>query len=161
MSDIQEVIHDTFTIERDLAAPPARVFAAFSTEEAKHRWFKGPDDWEQGPSSFDFRVGGRESDVGGPRGGFTSRMELTYSDIVDDQRIVYTYEMYLDDRKMSVSVASIEFHPDGAGTRLVLTEHGVYFDGDVDGPAGRREGTEGLVDALVGYVDAPVSPSRS
>ena len=39
--------------------------------------------------------------------GFTSRMELTYFDIVDDARIVYTYEMYLDGNKMSVSVASI------------------------------------------------------
>ncbi len=160
MSDIQEVIHDTFTIERTLAAPPARVFAAFSTEEAKHSWFGGGDGWEQGPTAFDFRVGGHEKDVGTHASGFTSRMELTYFDIVDDERIVYTYEMYIDDNKMSVSVASIEFHPDGTGTRLVMTEHGVYVDGEVDGPAGRFEGTNGLLDALTTYVDAQVAASR-
>jgi uncharacterized protein YndB with AHSA1/START domain len=157
MTDTPDVIHDTFTLERRFASPPERVFAAFATEEAKHSWFKGPDDWEQGPAEFDFRVGGRETDTGGPPGGFTSTMELTYSDIVEDRRIVYTYEMTLDDVKSSVSVASIEFHQDGTGTRLVLTEHGVYFDGTVDGPAGRKEGTEGLLDALGVYVDASVT----
>lgn len=38
--------HGTFVIERAYEAPPQRVFAAFTTEEAKQRWFGGPDDWE-------------------------------------------------------------------------------------------------------------------
>ena len=34
------VIHDTFRIERTYEAPPATVFAAFSTEKAKSSWGK-------------------------------------------------------------------------------------------------------------------------
>ena len=48
---------------------------------------------------------------------------------------------------LSSSLASIELKPDGAGTRLTLTEYGVYLDG-FDGAAGREEGTNWLMDRL-------------
>lgn len=73
---------------------------------------------------------------------------VTYTDIVPDERIVYTYEMTMNDQRISVSVATIEVRPgaDG-GTDFVLTEQGVYLDG-LDNPAQRREGTEELLNAL-------------
>ena len=48
---------------------------------------------------------------------------------------------------MSVSVATFEFVPDGAGTRLFLTEQGVFLDG-LDTSEQREEGTGVLLDAL-------------
>jgi len=48
---------------------------------------------------------------------------------------------------MSVSVATFEFVPDGGGTRLVLTEQGVFLDG-LDTSEQREEGTGVLLDAL-------------
>jgi hypothetical protein len=39
--------HATFVIERDYAAAPARVFAAWAEPKAKARWFVGPDEWEK------------------------------------------------------------------------------------------------------------------
>ena len=55
--------HATFVIERDYAAPPAKVFAAWAQPKAKARWFVGPDEWEKSDHKLDFRVGGRAQRV--------------------------------------------------------------------------------------------------
>jgi len=36
------VQHGSFTIERELAFPPVRVFAAWADRKAKEKWFAGP-----------------------------------------------------------------------------------------------------------------------
>ena len=135
------VEHATFVLERTYPAPPARVFEAWAVPEAKAQWFGALD------FTLDFRVGGRETNGGGPDGGPFYRYEATYRDIVPDARIVYTTEMFIDDRIMSVSVATIELAADGDGTRLVLTEHGAFLDG-LETAAQREHGTGELLDKL-------------
>jgi uncharacterized protein YndB with AHSA1/START domain len=137
----RSVTHSTFVIERTYDASPARVFGAWADPEAKGRWF-GAGDFE-----LDFRVGGREINRGGPEGGPTYTYDARYQDIVGDERIVYTYDMHLDDTLISVSLASVEFKAEGDGTRLTLTEHGAFLDGH-DTPEQREHGTGGLLDAL-------------
>jgi uncharacterized protein YndB with AHSA1/START domain len=66
---------------------------------------------------------------------------------VPDQRIVYTYDMHMDDKRISVSLATIELEPAGKGTRLIFTEQGAFLDG-YDIPADREHGTGGLLDNL-------------
>lgn len=146
------ITHASFTLERKLSVPPSRVFQAFSDYETKKKWFGGPPEWTQGESSLDFRVGGRETDVGGPEGGFVSTMHAIYHDIVQDQRIVYTYEMLLNGERSSVSLSTVELEADGEGTLLTLTEQGAYFT-EEDQVDGRKEGTEGLLDALQAYLE--------
>ena len=63
------------------------------------------------------------------------------------QRIVYTYDMHRDEARISVSVATVEIEKLGAGTRLTLTEQGVFLDG-LDTPAEREHGTGALMDSL-------------
>jgi uncharacterized protein YndB with AHSA1/START domain len=46
----------------------------------------------------------------------------------------------------------VELAPDGDGTLLTLTEQGAYFT-EEDQAAGRKEGTEGLLDALQAFVE--------
>ena len=145
--------HATFTLERVYPAAPARVFNAFADPKAKRKWFAGPPDWDQGKVEMDFRVGGRETNEGGPKGGPWSTFVAIYHDIVPNERILYTYEMTLDGKRISVSVATIEFRPEGNGTRLVLTEQGAYLDG-WDKPDQREAGTRGLLDALGASLEA-------
>lgn len=153
------VIHDTFTIERVYPATPSRVFAAFSSAEAKDVWGDTgdlePADGEAGAAEFDFRVGGRER-FSHKWQGTTYSYDALYYDIVPDQRIVYSYEMYADDVRISVSVATIEFAKNGDGTALTYTEQGAYLDG-IDGPdaAGlRKGGTTEMLDNLTGYLQS-------
>lgn len=143
----RSVTHATFTLERVYPASPQRVFAAFADADKKRKWFKGPPEWGPDQHELDFRVGGRETSVGGPKEGPQHRMEARYWEIIPDERIIYTYDMHLDDRRISVSLATIELRPEGKGTRLVLTEAGAYLDG-FDNPKVREEGTIGLLDQL-------------
>ena len=135
--------HATFTIDRIYDAGPARVFAAWADPAAKARWFGGAGDEYE----LDFKVGGREVNRGGPPGGAVYTYDAVYMDIVEDERIVYTYEMYLDDARISVSVTSVEFAREGEGTKLTFTEQGVFLDG-LDSPALREQGTGQLLEAL-------------
>jgi uncharacterized protein YndB with AHSA1/START domain len=144
----RSVTHGTFAIERSYDAPPQRVFAAWSDPKAKAQWFVGPDEWQSSDHELDFRVGGLEHVSGGsPDGGPTFSYDARYQDIVPDERIVTTYEMHMDDARISVSVATVEFQPEGSGTRLVLTEQGVFLDGH-DTPAQREHGTRELLENL-------------
>lgn len=143
----------TFVIERNFPVAPARVFAAWSNLEAKQRWFVGPASWVRGEQSLDFRVGGKERLSGGPPGGVVHHFDATYQDIVPNERIIYSYEMHLDDAKISVSLATIEFRRDGNGTKMTLTEQGVFLDG-YDKAASREEGTIQLMNQLEGALES-------
>jgi uncharacterized protein YndB with AHSA1/START domain len=70
-----------------------------------------------------------------------------YQDIVPNQRIVITYEMYMDDARISVSLATVEFKPAGDGTRLIFTEQDAFLDG-YDTVGLREKGTKDLLEAL-------------
>ena len=153
----RSVIHDTFSIERTYPAAPSRVFAAFASAEAKKAWGDTgglePVEGEAGIQEFDFRPGGRER-FGHKWQDTTFRYDALYYDIVPDRRIVYTYEMYADDARISVSVATIEFAKSGDGTTLTWTEQGAYLDG-IDGPrapALREEGTTEMLDGLASHL---------
>ncbi len=148
--------HATFTIERVYPATPARVFRAWSNKEAKTAWAYCHAEWPVTDHVFDFRVGGREYLVTGPVGGTRHIFNGHFFDIVPDQRIVYAYDMHLDDRRISVSLTTIEFFAVAGGTRMVFTEQGVFLDG-YDDIAGREEGTRiglGNLDRLLGRQQA-------
>jgi uncharacterized protein YndB with AHSA1/START domain len=148
----RSIKHATFTIERTFKVPPSRVFAAYADVKSKVRWFGGPEGWEKSNLKLDFKVGGRESLSGGPPGGPIHYYNALYHDIVPDERIVLTYEMHLDQARISVSLGTTEFKPSGTGTRLVYTEQAVFLDG-YDDAGSRERGTRGLFDQLAAYLE--------
>ena len=117
---------ETFTLERIFKAPPKDVFEAWATPSAKARWFAGPkDEWKQKLREMDFTPGGSERLVAEWRNGQVSDYRAHYHDIVPEERIVYSYAMHLDGQRISVSLATVVFQPEGEGTRMTLTEQGV------------------------------------
>jgi len=139
--------HSTFVIERTYPVPPARVFQAWASREAKARWFACHDDWERSGHTLDFRVGGRETLDSRPPGAEVHRFDALFHDIVPDQRIVFSYDLYIGERRVSVSLTTIELEPVDRGTRLLFTEQGVFLDGLSD-PVEREEGTRAGLDNL-------------
>ncbi len=148
----RSVVHDTFSIERRYQAAPARVFAAWSDAELKAKWFGPPG--SDTKLDLDFRVGGHERLDEAQHEGHIYMYQALYQDIVENQRIVYTYDMTMDGERISVSVTTVQLDPDGTGTTLTLTEQGAYLDG-LDTPAIREAGTRGNLDALATALGEP------
>lgn len=141
------IVHGSFTLTRVYDAPVLRVFQAFADEQAKARWFQGPPGWKLIKRAFDFREGGREHLSGRFDNGTVTGFDCVYHDIIENERIIYSYTMELSGRRISVSQASLQFKPDGNGTRLTVTEYGDFLDG-YDDAGSRERGTGDLLDRL-------------
>ncbi|HVC37015.1 MAG TPA: SRPBCC family protein [Gammaproteobacteria bacterium] len=144
----RSVQHATFVIERVFGAPSAQVFAAWATAEGKARWFGGTaGKWKALERTFDFRVGGRERLKGVWDSDAVYDFEARYQDIVPDERSVYTYDMHIADKRISVSLSTVELAPAGKATQLTYTEQAVFLDG-YDDAGSREQGTRALLDKL-------------
>ncbi len=146
------VEHGSFTLARELKAPVAMVFRAWADRDAKARWFVPPVPVTEVVREQDFRVGGRDRYKAKWPEGRVTDFQCEYRDIVENERIVYVYDMHVDGRKISVSLATLLFEKTKGGTRLTVTEQGAFLNGYRD--AGSRErGTSDLLDALVRSLD--------
>ena len=149
---MSSVVHDTFAVERTYPASPERVFAAWALIEAKSQWFGDDAEVESiDEHTLDFRVGGGEH-LSVKAGGSAYLFDSRYYDIVENERMVWAYEMHVDGRRMSVSVGSVELTPVPGGTRLVMTEQGAYLDG-LDTSEQRQAGTEEFLGSLARYLE--------
>lgn len=142
------VAHATFHLERSYDAPIERVWRALTDEKAKEKWFAGtPGKWELLERQMDVRVGGRERTKGRWEGGVVSTFDALYYDVIPNERLVYSYEMHLNERKISVSLATIQLQGAPGKTTLRITEQGAFLDG-YDDAGSRERGTGHLLDAL-------------
>ena len=144
----RSVVHAEFHLERVYDSAVARVWQALTEPQAKAKWF-GPrgGSWEVLERQMDVGVGGRELLRGRWRSGLVTTFDAVYQDVVPNQRLVYCYQMFQDERKISVSLATLQLESTGRGTRLKVAEQGAFLDGYDD--AGKREhGTGELLDAL-------------
>ncbi len=148
----RSVVHGDFTIERNLDHPPAAVFRAFTDNDAKAKWFAGSEDWTLMEREMDVRAGGRERLKGRWKTGTVTEFDARYFDIVANERLVYAYEMHIDDKKISVSLATVSFVAKGSGTVLTITEQGTFLDG-YDDAGSRERGTRQLIETMAASLE--------
>jgi uncharacterized protein YndB with AHSA1/START domain len=148
------VNHGTFTVEREYPVPVERVWDAWTTAEKKRKWFAQDPGFTAQTNEFslDFRVGGVEKLDATLLSGRRLQLETVFGDIVDNERIVATYEVLIDGDRLSVSIWSMQLFPTATGTRLVTTEHGAYLDGRDDNES-RMKGTKGDLEMLAKYLE--------
>ena len=141
------ITHATFFVERVYDATPARTFHAFTDPVARMRWFFKTDSWAiHAHSGGELAIGAQESSRFSPPGASVLiTNDSIYLDVVENERLIFAYAMTLGGAPLSSSLATVEFRPEGKGTRLVFTEQGAYLDGNV---AGREEGTRALMETL-------------
>lgn len=154
---------DTFTIERALPAPLARVYAAFADPRHKQRWFAEGKTHEVEAFTMQFEVGGRELaryrfNAGTPFPGVELESEGVFLEIVPQVRIVSAATMAIGGRRISASLHTFEFSGgDNTPTQLRFTHQAAFFEG-ADGPAMRRGGWEQLLGQLVGSLADASAP---
>lgn len=147
-SGVRSVVHGTFSLARTYDASVARVWRALTHPQAKQKWFAGtPGKWEMLERHMDVRVGGSERLKGRWESGMVTTFDATYHDVVENERLVYSYVMHLGDQKISVSLATLQLQAEGSKTTLKVTEQGAFLDGYDDGSS-REHGTGFLLDAL-------------
>jgi uncharacterized protein YndB with AHSA1/START domain len=149
--------HATFVIERQFSAPIERVFAAWSDATLKRQWNSCHDDWRLEEHSLDFRLDGTEINKTVEPDGTAHVMKARFLDIVPNRRVVYAYDMHLDEARISVSLVTLELERVRSKTKMTFTEQVVLLDGHGDAEE-RRLGTEvglGHLQALLGDSHAP------
>ena len=152
MNQVQSVIHSSFVIERHYPAKPEKVFAAFAEPEKKRRWYAEARTHDVVKFTMDFRTGGVDQatfrmNQETPFPGALLTNRTTYQDIEPGKRIVLAYTMAFGEKPFSASLVTIELVPNGAGTDLIFTEQGAYFENS-DGPQMREAGWQKLLDSL-------------
>lgn len=135
--------HATFTVEKRVGLPRAKVFAAWQGTSL-HKWYLPGDQLKE--SFNDFRVGGRQMHAFGAKDGPSFLTEGRYEDIVDGERIVVAQTTSMNGARASTSLCTVELVDDGAGTRIILTDQTAYYMGDYS--AMRREGWEKVLGGL-------------
>ncbi|MEP7273689.1 MAG: SRPBCC family protein [Acidobacteriota bacterium] len=148
----QSVIHNTFVIKRSYLVSADRVFAAFADPAKKRRWFAEGESHALEEFEMDFRVGGAERarsrfKEGSSFPGVVLLNDSSYQDIVTNRRVVTASTMSVGDRRISAALVTVELLPTDAGTDLICTHQGAFFEG-ADGPQMRETGWRHLFDKL-------------
>jgi len=116
----------TLTLERTFAAPPERVFEAFTTEEVMRRWWQAGSGWDTPEARVDLRVGGevrvvmhdphKDARYGG--GG-------RYTEIDPPNKLAFTW-IWDDDRDQTEQLIEIEFSERDGETSMRFTHKDLW-----------------------------------
>lgn len=112
-------------LERTFAASPEEVFDAWTNPVVLERWWAARPTWTSPGCEVDLRVGGRYTlRMRDDESGEVYVVAGEYREVDRPRRLVYTWCWEGTDglRPGEVSIVSVEFRADGAGTTVVL-EH--------------------------------------
>ena len=117
----------SLAIKRRFAAPPEKVFAAWTDPDKLKRWM-GPGDVVTLLAETDVRAGGRYRIVM-QRPGESEQFDVrgVYREVVPNEKLVMTWAWQSTPERESL--VTVTFKPDGDGTLMTLL-HEQFFDAD-------------------------------
>jgi uncharacterized protein YndB with AHSA1/START domain len=83
----------------------------------------------------------------GPKDGPRYAEDGRYEDIVEDRRLCYSMTIASDGTRLTTSMVTVEFRPNGTRTDLKVTDQLAILDGG-DKPEGREQGWGETLDKL-------------
>jgi uncharacterized protein YndB with AHSA1/START domain len=133
----------SFAINRRFNHGTDKVFAAFSNPATKAKWFTGPKGGDALERTIEVKTGGSEVLKFKHPSGMITHFMAKYHTVEKDKRIVYSYDLMIDGKHHSTSLAVIEFTAAGKNTDMIFTEFVAWHDGTElsKGLASREHGT--------------------
>jgi uncharacterized protein YndB with AHSA1/START domain len=107
------------TLERTIAAPPEKVFDAFTQAETLARWFGPSDQYTCTVPECDARVGGRYRIEMRHSGGNVHVVQGVYEQVSRPNRLVFSFA-WENMPERGHSRVTVGFEKAGTGTKLVL-----------------------------------------
>ena len=151
MNDNHAMNHGSFSLSRQIKAPRALAYKAWTSLEHRRNWFVGPAGWKEVERRVDLRIGGQEVAHGRMDNGVETIYSATFHLVVPDTRLIYAFDMHVAGQHFSVSLAGVDFADSPDGTLMTYTEQAFYL-ADSYGNAGRIEGTNALLDQFTAYL---------
>ena len=140
----------SFTINRNFNHPAEKVFKAFSDPALKTRWFTGPTGGETLERAIEVKTGGSEVLRFKHPSGMITHFIAKYHAVEQVKRIVYSYDLMIDGKHHSTSLALVELNSVGKNTDMIFTEFVAWHDGTElsKGLASREHGTRWQFDKV-------------
>jgi uncharacterized protein YndB with AHSA1/START domain len=142
---VESAVKPSLTLKRRFAAPPAKVFAAFTDPEKVKRWM-GPGEMKAVLAETDARVGGRYRWVMQSPAGEQRDVGGVFREVVPNEKLVFTWAWkVVPPDQPHESLVTVLFKPDNGGTVLTLTHERLFDD---DSRRGHEQGWIGAFDKL-------------
>jgi uncharacterized protein YndB with AHSA1/START domain len=140
---LDELIAKKITIQADVAAPVAQVWAKYNQPEHIIQWNFATDDWQCPSAETDLRPGGKmRSRMEAKDGSFGFDFEAIYDRVVDQEAVAYTMP---DGRQVYVS-----FDKNGDTTRVTIV-----FDPENQNPVEmQQQGWQAILDNFKRYAES-------
>lgn len=141
-------------VRHRFAAPPAKVFAAFTDAALVSRWLTPSPDVALEVLQFDFRVGGSYRFAYHVPDKGTMLVKGVYRVIEPPSTVVFSWNIEPPDEHAGIlSEVTIALTPDGPGTRLVIRHAQLGQPGAAERHA---EGWRGAIHQLTAILDEAV-----
>jgi uncharacterized protein YndB with AHSA1/START domain len=136
----------SLTIKRRLAAPPEKVYGAWTDPTEITRWW-GPEQAETLSAELDACVGGRFHIIFRTPDGEEHDVSGIYREVIPNRKLVFTWMWRTMPERQSL--VTVTLAPDGNGTLLTLL-HEQFFDEPARDR--HRSGWTGALDRLECYL---------
>ncbi|MFY0635990.1 MAG: SRPBCC domain-containing protein [Vannielia sp.] len=122
--------HDTLTLTRSIAAPPARLFPLMTQPEFRAEWGAPTENTRLDILQADIRPGGRELSRCGPADNPEFEVTTDFHHLDAPALLIFTETIRIEGAPISAGLCSIEITPEGAGSHLTVTAQLASLIGD-------------------------------